>query len=71
MPQLNDDGLPGFSANDWLSPVITSAFIGVYARLRPPADAVRFNQTWALAASPPSQSTSSRSKARGSGRLPW
>jgi hypothetical protein len=20
MPQLNDDGLPGFSANDWLAP---------------------------------------------------
>ena len=23
MPQLNDDGLPPFSANDWLAPVLT------------------------------------------------
>jgi hypothetical protein len=50
MPQLNDDGLPGFSANDWLSPVVTSAFIGVYARLRHRADERGFQQAWALAA---------------------
>ncbi|MCW7941823.1 hypothetical protein AAW14_07090 [Streptomyces hygroscopicus] len=49
MPQLNDDGLPGFSANDWLAPVITYVSITVYARLRPPADTRRFGQVQALA----------------------
>jgi hypothetical protein len=34
MPQLNDDGLPPFSANDWLAPVITYVFLGMYASVR-------------------------------------
>ena len=25
-PQLNDDGLPGFSANDWTAPILTYMF---------------------------------------------
>src|SRR5213078_2063762 len=35
MPQLNDDGLSGFSANDWLAPTVTYVVLGVYGALRP------------------------------------
>lgn len=48
MPQLNNDGLAGFSANDWAAPVLTYVFLGVYADLRPPADARRYGQVRAL-----------------------
>jgi hypothetical protein len=34
MPQLNDDGLPPFSANDWLAPAITYVVLGMYATVR-------------------------------------
>ena len=50
MPQLNDDGLNGFSANDWAAPVLTYLALSVYADLRPPPDAARYRQTRALAA---------------------
>lgn len=49
MPQLNDDGLPGFSANDWLAPVLTHVFLGVHAQARPPTDPRRYGQARALA----------------------
>lgn len=49
MPQLNDDGLPGFSANDWAAPIATFVFLTVYADLRPPVDADRYRQARALA----------------------
>ena len=49
MPQLNDDGLPGFSANDWAAPVLTYLFLSLYADIRPPADPRRYAQTRALA----------------------
>ncbi len=49
MPQLNADGMPGFSANDWLAPVLTYVFVSLYAAVRPPADRLRFDQTRALA----------------------
>ncbi|MQS16287.1 hypothetical protein F7Q99_29745 [Streptomyces kaniharaensis] len=49
MPQLNDDGLPGFSANDWLAPTLTYVFLSVYAKLRPPADPRRYGQAQAIA----------------------
>ena len=49
MPQLNADGLPGFSAGDWLAPVITYTALGVYAQLRTPADPRRYAQARALA----------------------
>lgn len=49
MPQLNSDGLPGFSANDWLAPVATYLFLSVYADLRPPTDPRRYGQVRALA----------------------
>jgi hypothetical protein len=49
MPQLNADGLPGFSANDWLAPVIVYAILGTWAQLRPPADPPRYRQARAAA----------------------
>jgi hypothetical protein len=49
MPHLNDDGLPGFSANDWAAPILVYIFLSLYADLRPPADPRRYNQTRALA----------------------
>ncbi|SDY81126.1 hypothetical protein SAMN05661080_04682 [Modestobacter sp. DSM 44400] len=49
MPQLNNDGLPGFSANDWLAPVLTYITLSGYADLHAPADPRRFAQTRALA----------------------
>lgn len=52
MPQLNDDGLPGFSgfsANDWAAPVLTYLFLSLYTDLRPPANRDRYNQIRALA----------------------
>jgi hypothetical protein len=44
MPQLNRDGLEGFSANDWLAPVIVYIALSVYAALHPPDDTHRFAQ---------------------------
>ncbi|OBA75195.1 hypothetical protein A5641_24445 [Mycobacterium sp. 1554424.7] len=49
MPQLNSDGLPGFSANDWLAPVLTYVFLSAYADLRSPADPRRYGQARAFA----------------------
>jgi hypothetical protein len=49
MPPLNDDGLPGFSANDWLAPVLTYVALAVYADLRSLAEPRRFAQVRALA----------------------
>ncbi len=42
MGQLNEDGLSPLSANDWLAPVLTWVFLGIYAALRPPADPAQF-----------------------------
>ena len=49
MPQRNEDGLQGFSANDWAAPMLAYLVLGGYADLRPPADAARYNQVRALA----------------------
>jgi hypothetical protein len=49
MPQLNEDGLPSFSANDWAAPMLAYLVLGGYADLRPPADPVRYKQLRALA----------------------
>lgn len=49
MTQLNADGLPMFSANDWLAPVATYVFVSCYGAARPPVDQRSFNQTRALA----------------------
>jgi hypothetical protein len=49
-PQLNDDGLPGFSANDWAAPVLTYLVLAGYSDLRPPADLTRYRQVRAMVA---------------------
>jgi hypothetical protein len=49
MPQLNEDGLPSFSANDWAAPVLAYVVLGGYADLRPPMDPGRYKQLRALA----------------------
>jgi hypothetical protein len=49
MPALNDDGLPGFSANDWAAPILTFVFLSLYADLRIPTDPDRYRQARALA----------------------
>ncbi|WP_027941913.1 hypothetical protein [Amycolatopsis taiwanensis] len=49
MPQLNSDGLPGFSANDWLAPVLTYVFLTLYADLRSLSNQPRFRHIRALA----------------------
>jgi ammonia channel protein AmtB len=49
MPQLNDDGLQGFSANDWLAPTVTFVVLGLYGAVRPPTESRRFEQTRAAA----------------------
>jgi hypothetical protein len=49
MPQLNNDGLEGFSANDWLAPVVVFVILGLYGAVRSPAEGRRFEQTRAAA----------------------
>ena len=49
MPQLNADGLPMFSANDWLAPVATYVFVSCYGAARPHLNQRHFHQTRALA----------------------
>ena len=50
MPQLNDDGLPSFSANDWAAPpAMTYLFLRGYADVRPPLDDRRYRQFRILA----------------------
>jgi hypothetical protein len=50
MPQLNEDGLPLFSANDWAAPALTYLVLSGYADLRAPAEPRRYGQVRALAA---------------------
>jgi hypothetical protein len=49
MPQLNNDGIPGYSANDWLAPAITYITLSVYGDVFPPVDQRRFAQVRAAA----------------------
>jgi phosphoglycerol transferase MdoB-like AlkP superfamily enzyme len=49
MPQLNRDGLAGYSANDWLAPVVVFVVLSVYADLFPPSNERRFAQVRAAA----------------------
>jgi hypothetical protein len=49
LPQLNRDGLSGFSANDWLAPAIVFVVLSVYADLFPPSDEHRYAQVRAAA----------------------
>ena len=48
-PQLNDDGLQGFSANDWLAPTVTFVVLGVYGSFRAPSEPRRYEQARAVA----------------------
>ncbi|MGH3529497.1 MAG: hypothetical protein ACRDQI_20070 [Pseudonocardiaceae bacterium] len=49
MPELNDDGLPGFSANDWAAPILTFVFLSLFADLRAHTDPDRYRQARVLA----------------------
>jgi hypothetical protein len=49
LPQLNTDGLNGFSANDWLAPTITYLWLSLYRNLRPPRDPRSYGKAQALA----------------------
>src|SRR5437870_6070052 len=49
MPQLNNDGIQGLSANDWLAPTFVFVALRVYAEVFPPADLRRFGQVRAAA----------------------
>jgi hypothetical protein len=49
MPQLNDDGLQGFSANDLLAPTVVFVTLGLYIAFRQPAKSRRFDQALAAA----------------------
>jgi hypothetical protein len=49
MPQLNNDGLSPFSANDWLAPTLTYVVLGMYAGVRRPSNDRRFAQARVLA----------------------
>lgn len=49
MPHLNDDGLSGFSANDWLAPTVTYVVLGIYGAWRPPIEERRDPQARAAA----------------------
>jgi hypothetical protein len=49
MPQLNEDGLQGFSANDWAAPMLAYLVLIGYPDLRKPKDPTRYNQVRALA----------------------
>ena len=49
MPQLNSDGLQGFSANDVLAPTIVFVTLALYGAFRRPAGSRRFDQALAAA----------------------
>lgn len=49
MPALNDDGLSGFSANDWLAPTLSFVALGLYGAARRPLEERRFQQVRAMA----------------------
>jgi hypothetical protein len=48
LPQLNTDGLQGFSANDWFAPVLTYVVLGLFTAGLPPVDPARWAQARAL-----------------------
>ena len=49
LPQLNTDGLSGFSADDWLAPALTYVWLGLYRHLRTPPDPNRYGKAVAAA----------------------
>ena len=50
MPQLNNDGAPGFSANDLAAPIFGYVVMGVLANVWPPSDVPRYSRLRALLA---------------------
>jgi len=48
MPQLNEDGLRSFAANDWAAPVLVYVVLCGYTDLRRSADSDRFRRTRAF-----------------------
>jgi hypothetical protein len=48
IPELNDDPIGALSPNDWLCPVVTYVFLGVYGAFRPPPDGVAWDRERAL-----------------------
>src|SRR5438270_11131692 len=48
MPDLNNDGVPGYSANDLAAPMFTYVLLGVLAAVKPPVDALRYARSRAL-----------------------
>jgi hypothetical protein len=48
IPELNEDPIGALSPNDWLCPVATYVFLGVYAAFRPPVDRVGWERLRAL-----------------------
>lgn len=46
---LNQDGISGFSANDWLAPVVVFVALSVFAGVMPPTGDRRFFQVRGLA----------------------
>jgi len=49
MPQLNDDGIKEFSANDCLAPIATWVLLSVYADIRRPPDPAAFGRVRGIA----------------------
>ncbi len=49
LPQLNTDGLPGFSANDWAAPMLTFVMLRCYALTRPGVLGTAFAQATVFA----------------------
>lgn len=49
MPQLNNDGLNGFSANDWLAPTVAFVLVSLYGSVRPIGNERHSGQARALA----------------------
>jgi putative exporter of polyketide antibiotics len=58
MTELNDDGLEGFSANDWLAPTVTYVVLGLYGAVRPATERAASSRQEPQPRSSPSPSTS-------------
>jgi len=50
MPDLNNDGVPGYSANDLAAPMFTWVLLGVVAAIQHPTDAIRYGRVRAVLA---------------------
>src|SRR5256885_12870243 len=50
MSQLNNDGVPGYSANDLAAPMFTYVLLGIVAAIQRPTDPVRYGRVRALLA---------------------